>query len=288
MPIEYNKNQENMKEEKGLRYNQGKNRLDLLPTFAINDMAKVITIGSEKYAVNNWRKGMKWSNVIASLKRHLLALESGEDFDSESGLLHASHLLCNAAFLNEYYYIAPEYDDRFRLEPKRIALDIDEVICDFITAYADKYDVTYDPQCWYYDSHIIERLNTLTEDKEFWLSLKTKIDPKDLLFEPVAYISSRSFMLADVTRQWLSANGFPNASNVVCCGSTTEDKSFWMDELNIDILIDDSPLNFTDLSSKGYCCYLLDKPYNRTINAGFKRIYHINDVVSKDIRQKML
>ena len=70
-------------EHKGLRFNQGKLRFDLVHPFAHEQMVKVLTKGAEKYAERNWEKGMTWSNVIASLKRHLQAIESGEDFDPE-------------------------------------------------------------------------------------------------------------------------------------------------------------------------------------------------------------
>ena len=41
---------------KGLRFNEGKTRKDLLPNFAITEMSKVLTAGSLKYADRNWEK----------------------------------------------------------------------------------------------------------------------------------------------------------------------------------------------------------------------------------------
>ena len=120
----------------GLRYNAGKRRYDLLPTRAIEALADVMTKGSLKYAPRNWEKGMSWTSVVASLKRHLAAFEKSEDFDPETGLLHMAHVMCNAAFLVEYYKIAPQYDDRPHdyLKDRKIGLDIDEVLCDWIRA----------------------------------------------------------------------------------------------------------------------------------------------------------
>ena len=46
-----------MKENKkgsGLRYNEGKNRLDLIPAFAYKKIGDVFTKGAQKYAPNNW------------------------------------------------------------------------------------------------------------------------------------------------------------------------------------------------------------------------------------------
>lgn len=42
-----------MSEDKGLRLNQGKTRHDLVPAFAQEQYAKVLTKGSEKYAERN-------------------------------------------------------------------------------------------------------------------------------------------------------------------------------------------------------------------------------------------
>jgi hypothetical protein len=95
-----------------MRKDGDKVRHDLIPPIATNELAKVLTYGAQKYAVNNWRKGMAWSRIIGSLKRHLNALEQGEDYDKETGLLHAAHVMCNAAFLTEYYTIFPQGDDR--------------------------------------------------------------------------------------------------------------------------------------------------------------------------------
>lgn len=80
-----------MKEHLGYRLNEGKLRFDLVHPYAHEQMVRVLTKGAEKYAPRNWERGMAWSNVIASLKRHLQAIESGEDFDTETGELHAAH-----------------------------------------------------------------------------------------------------------------------------------------------------------------------------------------------------
>lgn len=68
--------QEENKKGKGLRFNDGKNRLDLVPTSLIEEVGKVLTFGASKYGDNNWRSPMSWSKCIASLKRHLVAFEN--------------------------------------------------------------------------------------------------------------------------------------------------------------------------------------------------------------------
>jgi hypothetical protein len=97
---------------RALRHNSGKIRYDLIPPLANREYAKVWTQALEKYDEGNWEKGMPWTEVIASAMRHLEAIRIGEDIDEESGLLHASHLQCNAAMLTEYYFTKQDFDNR--------------------------------------------------------------------------------------------------------------------------------------------------------------------------------
>ena len=94
--------------EKGIRYNEGKLRYDLIHPQAEKGLVQVLAMGANKYAERNWELGMKWSKILASLKRHIAKIEAGEDFDEESGLLHADHVQANAHFLSAYYKIYPQ------------------------------------------------------------------------------------------------------------------------------------------------------------------------------------
>jgi hypothetical protein len=87
---------------KGLKYDQEKPRYDLLPAGAIDDMAKVLTFGAEKYAANSWQDvdcGLE--RYRAALLRHAFAIQKGETIDPESKLPHSAHIMCCAAFINE-------------------------------------------------------------------------------------------------------------------------------------------------------------------------------------------
>ena len=90
----------------------GKPAISLIPTSALNEEARVLMMGVEKYGKGNWRKGMAWSRLIDASLRHLTAYYGGEDIDPESGLSHLAHVRCNMAFLIEYQNTHQDLDDR--------------------------------------------------------------------------------------------------------------------------------------------------------------------------------
>jgi len=267
---------ENKKE--GLRFNEGKTRHDLVPQFAQEQYAKVLTKGSEKYAERNWELGMKWSKVIASLKRHTAAFERGEDFDKETGLLHTAHIMCNAAFLTEYYKIYPQGDDRPHnyLKTLKIGLDIDEVICDWTKAWCEKfgYDV---PENWNFSYENKKHFDGFSKEEleDFYLNLEAKILPEDIPFEPHCYITSRSVPV-ELTKKWLLKNGFP-AMPVYSVGFGVS-KVEVAKESGIDIFVDDRYENFVELNNAGICTFLFDAPHNQRYDVGYKRIKSLTEL----------
>lgn len=270
-------NSENKKEE-GLRFNEGKVRHDLLEPFAINELAKVFTKGAEKYSENNWLNGMSWTKVLASLKRHLNEFEQGKDFDDETELLHMAHVAWNAMALVSYYKYAPKYDDRFvNTKPKlKIGLDLDEILISWIDGYKEKYGYSdeHEFNSWYLHYDILKRCKD-EMDSTFYLNLKPKISPKDIPFEPHAYITSRNID-SKITQEWLYRNGFPCVP--VYTVGLTESKSDVAKKIGIDLFVDDVYKNFIELNQAGVCCYLLDAPHNRRFNVGHKRIYSLKEL----------
>lgn len=84
----------------------------------LNGESVEVTIHDDhvRHIIEHKRRGhnvVVW--LIGSIKRHLNAIEKGEDYDQESGLLHIGHVLCNAMFLSEYYRTNRSMDDRFNL-----------------------------------------------------------------------------------------------------------------------------------------------------------------------------
>jgi 5'(3')-deoxyribonucleotidase len=265
---------ENKKE--GLRFNEGKTRHDLVPSFAQDQYAQVLTLGAKKYDERNWENGMKWSKVTASLKRHTLAFEQGEDYDKETGLLHTAHIMCNAAFLTEYYKIYPQGDDRPHnyLKKAKIGLDIDEVLADWAGHWTNhhKQDV---PENWNFDRDINQKFESLKNDKEFWLSIPVKTKPSDIPFEPHCYITSRSIPKA-WTEEWLDKNGF--AAVPVHSIGYGESKVQTAKGSGIDIFVDDKYENFVELNNAGICTFLFDAPHNRRYDVGYKRIKSLTEL----------
>lgn len=94
------------------RHNTGKADLSLIPLHLLEGEARVWMHGEKKYSRWQWTKGMAWSNVIASLLRHLAAWQNGEELDPESGLPHLDHIACNVHMLQLYRTEYPEGDDR--------------------------------------------------------------------------------------------------------------------------------------------------------------------------------
>lgn len=260
--------------DKGLRYNEGKIRYDLLPPFSIEQLAKVLGKGAEKYVDRNWELGMRWSKVIASLKRHLAAVERGEDYDHETGLLHAAHILTNAAFLTEYYKIYPQGDDRPHkyLRPIKIGLDVDEVLAAYCQGWANYWGTNPKPTAWCFDRNIKARFKEMEEKKlldEFYSNLEPLVKPEDIPFEPYCYITSRPTPTS-VTEEWLDKHGFPT-SPVYSLGLGVS-KVETAKEVGIDVYVDDSYRNFVELNNAGICCFLWDRPHNQRYDVGYKRI----------------
>lgn len=265
-------------EHKGLRYNQGKLRYDLVNAFAHEQMVKILTKGAEKYAERNWEKGMAWSNVISSLKRHLAAIENGEDFDKESGELHAAHLACNAHFLTAYYKIYPQGDNRPHtyLNVPKIGLDIDEVICNWLEDWCNYWKLKV-PDTWFFDRDITSKFKQMEDEGKlegFYLNLKPLVNPIDIPFEPHCYVTSRP-VDTKITEQWLTLHGFPERPVItVGIGNSKVDA---LKEAGVDFFIDDRYENFVELNKNGICTFLMDMPHNQRYDVGYKRIKSFQD-----------
>lgn len=99
----------------GVKNDDGKVRWDLMPSDALEEIAKVMTHGATKYGDRNWEKGMDWHRPFAACMRHMWAWWRGEDVDPESGISHLAHAGCCVLFLLSYWMRKAGVDNRERL-----------------------------------------------------------------------------------------------------------------------------------------------------------------------------
>lgn len=260
----------------GLKFDNEKTRHDLVPPFAQEQYAKVLSFGAKKYSPHNWENGILWSRIIGAIKRHTLAIERGEDYDPETGLLHSAHLMCEAGFLTEFYKIFPQGDDRYipSLKANKIGLDIDDVLADFVPAYCDRFNLDI-PSSWYFDRDFAKHYKTVCKDKKFWLSMKMKTEPKDIPFEPACYISSRGCPV-EWTTEWLDANGFPRVPVIQV--ETGKSKVDAAKAQRVDMFVDDCYKNFAELNDAGIFTFLFDAPHNQRYDVGHRRIHSLSQM----------
>ncbi len=103
----------------GTKDDSGKLPLDLWSPYALDETARVLQFGADKYEPYNWAKGIKYSRVFSALLRHLWAFWRGENNDVETKLHHLGHAMCCLMFLLHYemnYDKYHNYDDRPQMD----------------------------------------------------------------------------------------------------------------------------------------------------------------------------
>lgn len=98
----------------GVKFDEGKPRVSLVVSKAWLEVAKVGTMGANKYGDHNFRKGMKWSRLADAAFRHFILYISGERVDKESGYSHLAHIAWNILALLEYEIDGIGEDDLFK------------------------------------------------------------------------------------------------------------------------------------------------------------------------------
>jgi hypothetical protein len=279
----------------GLRFNKGKLRYDLVHPKAHEDMVDILTMGAEKYFDRNWENGLSWTSVLASLKRHIAAIEKGEDYDydpncpecvagtckSHSGRLHIAHAACNVHFLNAFYYIFPQGDDRPKryLKLPKIGIDVDGVLADFTGSWSKLYpEISATPNSWYLDRKVGKRFEEMRANgtlNDFYLNIEPLMKPEDMPFEPSCYITSRP-VPQEITEQWLDNNHFP-ARKVISL-DIKQSKVEAAKDAGVEIFIDDSYENFVELNKAGICTYLYSAPWNKRYDVGHMRLNSLKDL----------
>ena len=238
-------------------------RYDLVPPKGLEEVCKVLTSKLEKYNKNEWKFGLKWSDVLSSLKKHLNEFEQGYDFTPE-GCLSIAEVAANSLILADYISTYPQGDDRvLHVNQPRISLDVDDCCADFLGYFQQYFNTTLNPY-WKGSYKMEEMLNKIKDDKNFWLNIPVLHRPP---VEVDLYVSSRGIPV-EWTMEWLQNNGFPCAPVIHVP---------W-NESKIDVHCDDKVQNYRDCIREGIFCYLVTAPHNTYLDVGSRRIESLLDL----------
>ena len=86
----------NNDEVKGMKFDEGKLRYDLIPPEILLWLAELYTHGAKKYAPDNWKE-VSIEQYIAAFHRHFNDWRLGIDLDKDSSMHHLKHALWNIA-----------------------------------------------------------------------------------------------------------------------------------------------------------------------------------------------
>ena len=75
----------------GLKYDENKPDLTLIPRIALEQEAFAMMFGARKYGRDNYKLGMSKKRLLAAAMRHIVAYTDGETNDQESGVDHLGH-----------------------------------------------------------------------------------------------------------------------------------------------------------------------------------------------------
>lgn len=152
----------------------------------------------------------------------------------------------------------------------KIALDIDDVLVDFLGAYYKKFGKPKN------DYTITRNVYKLRKNKQFWEDLEV-INTLD--FEPHIYCTKRINSKV-YTRNCLKKNGFP--IKPIYQMYHQQGNKADMIKGRCDVLIDDSYFNVKKAIESGLPALLLDRPHNSHIDTP----YRIINLKYKEIEEK--
>jgi hypothetical protein len=123
----------------GVKYDNTKIQMELLPMQELREVARVLTYGAKKYAPDNWKKVPNAKERYAgALLRHFTDYREGITFDHETcpdPLRHIAQVACNALFLL-YFELLDENTKANEIPTSSPVEDISETM---INANTDEY-----------------------------------------------------------------------------------------------------------------------------------------------------
>lgn len=99
----------------GMKFDNGKEPLDLIPYEALKEIAKVLDFGGKKYNYFNWLSGIQYRRLISAAFRHINKFNSGENIDDETKTNHLANAICSLMFILHYESnkkLYKKFDDR--------------------------------------------------------------------------------------------------------------------------------------------------------------------------------
>jgi hypothetical protein len=110
----------------GRKFDTGKAEYGLVPPHALHETVKVLTVGAQKYARDNWKHVPdRKRRYFDAMERHIWAWKRGEVNDPEDNLHHLAHAICCAMFLYEVdlYYNEGESNGKTKEQNENVAQD---------------------------------------------------------------------------------------------------------------------------------------------------------------------
>ena len=108
--------QEQEQEQGGVKDDNGKLEF-WIPIKLLLEVQKIFDFGAQKYGVNNWRKGFKYTRCIHAIFRHFFAWVCGEQRDRESEFHHLASVCFYMLVLMDFDFEGIGIDDRYELYP---------------------------------------------------------------------------------------------------------------------------------------------------------------------------
>lgn len=106
------KNKRKLPTKIGLKFDDNKTRVDLIPWEALDEIGKVLKFGASKYGESNWKNGIKTNRLLGAAIRHIYQFKDVEDLDQESQTLHIANACANLMFAIWMIKNKPEFDNR--------------------------------------------------------------------------------------------------------------------------------------------------------------------------------
>jgi len=244
----------------------------LMPTKGIEEVYKILNSKLENHEINEWRSGLNWTDALSVLNKHLLAFESGKDFD-ENGLLHIAHVASQALLIAEMYKCYPQGDDRvFKTNTPIVACDLDDCIFSFTESYEKRFNVKL-ADYWEGDYNMSENLEKLRNEKDFWVNMPVKTT---VPFEVDYYVTARSIPI-EWTQEAIQKNNLPKAKIISLPWNVS--KIDTLKEIGASIMIDDKYKTFKECKQNGIFCYLVTTAANARYDVGHHRISSVSELI---------